>query len=254
MNLVHFVVKQNKHMVYISALTLGLLGSFHCVGMCGPIALAIPLKTDSWLARIFGGVLYNLGRAITYAVMGAVFGLLGRGLVMSGFQQWVSIIMGAIMILSVITPSIYKNRFNADNGVFSFVGKLKMSLGKLFAQRSYSSLLMIGLLNGLLPCGLVYFAIAGAIATGSSASGSLFMFIFGLGTLPMLLAISLIGNMITLELRKKITKLIPYAIVFIGVLFILRGLSLGIPYLSPPEKAMTVPVEEAQQEKPSCCH
>jgi sulfite exporter TauE/SafE len=254
MNLVHFVVKQNKHMVYISALTLGLLGSFHCVGMCGPIALAIPLKTDSWLARIFGGVLYNLGRAITYAVMGAVFGLLGRGLVMSGFQQWVSIIMGAIMILSVITPSIYKNRFNADKGVFSFVGKLKMSLGKLFAQRSYSSLLMIGLLNGLLPCGLVYFAIAGAIATGSSASGSLFMFIFGLGTLPMLLAISLIGNMITLELRKKITKLIPYAIVFIGVLFILRGLSLGIPYLSPPEKAMTVPVEEAQQEKPSCCH
>jgi hypothetical protein len=188
MNLVHFVVKQNKHMVYISALTLGLLGSFHCVGMCGPIALAIPLKTDSWLARIFGGVLYNLGRAITYAVMGAVFGLLGRGLVMSGFQQWVSIIMGAIMILSVITPSIYKNRFNADKGVFSFVGKLKMSLGKLFAQRSYSSLLMIGLLNGLLPCGLVYFAIAGAIATGSSASGSLFMFIFGLGTLPMLLA------------------------------------------------------------------
>ncbi|WP_218186066.1 sulfite exporter TauE/SafE family protein [Marinifilum fragile] len=158
------------------------------------------------------------------------------------------------MILSVITPSIYKNRFNADKGVFSFVGKLKMSLGKLFAQRSYGSLLMIGLLNGLLPCGLVYFAIAGAIATGSSVSGSLFMFIFGLGTLPMLLAISLIGNMITLELRKKITKLIPYAIVFIGVLFILRGLSLGIPYLSPPEKVMTVPVEEVQQEKPSCCH
>ena len=242
-------------MVYISALTLGLLGSFHCVGMCGPIALAIPLKTDSWLARIFGGVLYNLGRAITYAIMGAVFGLLGRGLVMSGFQQWISVIMGAIMILSVITPSIYKNRFNADKGVFSFVGKVKMSLGKLFAKRSYGALLMIGLLNGLLPCGLVYFAIAGAIATGSSISGSLFMFIFGLGTLPMLLAISLIGNMITLELRKKITKLIPYAIVFIGVLFILRGLSLGIPYLSPPEKAMTIPVEQTEEEqKPSCCH
>lgn len=242
-------------MIYLSALTLGLLGSFHCVGMCGPIALAIPLKTDSWLARIFGGILYNLGRAVTYAVMGAVFGLLGRGLVLSGFQQWISIIMGAIMILSVITPSIYKNRFNADKGIFSFVGKVKMSLGKLFTQRSYGSLLLIGLLNGLLPCGLVYFAIAGAIATGSAANGSLFMFIFGLGTLPMMLAISLIGNLITLELRKKVTKLIPYAIVFIGVLFILRGLSLGIPYLSPPEKAMTVPVEQTDEEaEPSCCH
>jgi sulfite exporter TauE/SafE len=242
-------------MVYISALTLGLLGSFHCIGMCGPIALAIPLKTNSWLARITGGVIYNLGRAITYAIMGAVFGMLGRGLVMSGFQQWVSIIMGAIMVLSVITPSIYKNRFNAEKGVFSFVGKLKMSLGKLFTQRSYNSLFLIGLLNGLLPCGLVYFAIAGAIATGSSVSGSLFMFVFGLGTIPMLLAISLLGNMVTVELRKKITKLIPYAVVFIGVLFILRGLSLGIPYLSPPEKAMTVPIEQADEEqKPSCCH
>lgn len=243
-------------MVYLSALTLGLIGSFHCIGMCGPIALAIPLKTSSWLARITGGVIYNVGRALTYAVMGAIFGLLGRGLVMSGFQQWVSVIMGAIMILSVITPSLYKNRFNAEKGLFSFVGKVKLSLGKLFTQRSYSSLFLIGLLNGLLPCGLVYVAIAAAIATGSAASGGLFMFIFGLGTLPMMLAISLIGNLITLELRKKITRLIPYAIVFIGVLFVLRGLSLGIPFLSPPEKAMTVPTEQVDvtEPKPACCH
>lgn len=232
------------------------MGSFHCVGMCGPIALAIPLKTTSWLARITGGVIYNLGRALTYAVMGAFFGLLGRGLVMSGFQQWVSVIMGVIMILSVITPSIYKNRFNAEKGLFSFVGKVKLSLGKLFTQRSYGSLFLIGLLNGLLPCGLVYVAIAAAIATGSSTGGALFMFLFGLGTLPMMLAISLIGNLITLELRKRITRLIPYAIVFIGVLFVLRGLSLGIPFLSPPEKAMTVPTEQVNvsKPKPDCCH
>ncbi len=243
-------------MVYLSALTLGLIGSFHCVGMCGPIALAIPLKTSSWLARITGGLIYNIGRAITYALMGIVFGLLGRGLVMSGFQQWVSVIMGAIMILSVITPSLYKNRFNAEKGIFSFVGKVKLSLGKLFTQRSYGSLFLIGLLNGLLPCGLVYVAIAAAIATGSSVGGGLFMFIFGLGTLPMMLAISLIGNLITLELRKKITRLIPYAIVFIGILFVLRGLSLGIPFLSPPEKAMTVPTEQVDvtKPKPDCCH
>ncbi|MBI9056343.1 sulfite exporter TauE/SafE family protein [Labilibaculum sp. DW002] len=243
-------------MVYLSALTLGLIGSFHCVGMCGPIALAIPLKTSSWLARITGGLIYNIGRAITYALMGIVFGLLGRGLVMSGFQQWVSVIMGAIMILSVVTPSLYKNRFNAEKGIFSFVGKVKLSLGKLFTQRSYGSLFLIGLLNGLLPCGLVYVAIAAAIATGSSVGGGLFMFIFGLGTLPMMLAISLIGNLITLELRKKITRLIPYAIVFIGILFVLRGLSLGIPFLSPPEKAMTVPTEQVDvtKPKPDCCH
>jgi len=241
-------------MIYLSALTLGLLGSFHCVGMCGPIALAIPLKTDSWFLRILGGIIYNLGRAVTYAIMGAFFGLLGQGLVMSGFQQWVSIIMGAIMILSVLAPSLYKNRFNSEKSVFGFVGKVKVSLRKLFTHSSHTSLFLIGLLNGLLPCGLVYFAIAGAIATGTSLSGSLFMFVFGLGTLPMLLAVSLIGNLITLELRKKMTRVIPYAIVFIGVLFILRGLSLGIPYLSPPEKAMTIPQEQVEEDTPSCCH
>lgn len=239
-------------MIYLSALTLGLLGSFHCVGMCGPIALAIPLKTSSWSSRITGGILYNLARSITYAIMGLVFGLLGQGLVVSGFQQWISIIMGIIMILSVITPSIYKNRFNAEKGIFSFVGKLKVSLGKLFTQRTYKSLFLIGLLNGLLPCGLVYVAIAGAIATGTASSGAIFMFVFGLGTIPMLLAISLLGNMITLELRKKITKIIPYAIVFIGLLFVLRGLGLGIPYLSPPNNAMEIPVEK--DAKPACCH
>jgi len=241
-------------MIYLSALTLGLLGSFHCVGMCGPIALAIPLKTDSWIMRILGGIIYNLGRAVTYALMGAIFGLLGQGLVMSGFQQWVSIIMGAVMIVSVLAPSLYKNRFNSEKSVFGFVGKVKISLRKLFTQGSHTSLFLIGLLNGLLPCGLVYFAIAGAIATGASPSGSLFMFVFGLGTIPMLLAVSFIGNLITLELRKKMTRILPYAIVFIGVLFILRGLSLGIPYLSPPEKAMTIPQEQAEKETPSCCH
>ncbi|MFA8434483.1 MAG: sulfite exporter TauE/SafE family protein [Marinifilaceae bacterium] len=243
-------------MVYLSALTLGLLGSFHCVGMCGPIALAIPLKTNSWLARIAGGFLYNLARAITYAVMGLVFGLLGRGLVMSGFQQWVSVIMGLIMILSVVTPSLYRNRFNMEKGLFSFVGKVKLSLGKLFAKRSYGSLFLIGLLNGLLPCGLVYFAIAGAIATGNAASGSLFMFLFGLGTLPMLLGVSLAGNMVSLGLRKKFNRILPYAIVFIGILFVLRGLSLGIPYLSPPQNKLVVPQQTSQEvkETPSCCH
>ncbi len=241
-------------MIYLSALTLGLLGSFHCVGMCGPIALAIPLKTDSWFIRILGGLIYNIGRAVTYALMGAVFGLLGQGLVMSGFQQWVSIIMGAIMIVSVLAPNLYKNRFDTEKSVFGFVGKVKVGLRKLFTQSSHFSLFLIGLLNGLLPCGLVYFAIAGAIATGSFYSGSLFMFVFGLGTIPMLLAVSLIGNLITVELRKKLTRVIPYAIVFIGILFILRGLSLGIPYLSPPEKAMTIPVEQAEETVPSCCH
>ncbi|MEN8119124.1 MAG: sulfite exporter TauE/SafE family protein [Bacteroidota bacterium] len=226
--------------IILSALMLGLLGSFHCAGMCGPIALAIPLNNQSWFSKINGSLIYNIGRAITYAIMGGIFGLLGKGLVLAGFQKWVSIIMGGIMVTSVLFPSLYKNRFDLDKSAFSFVGNLKIKLGNLLRKRSYGSLLLIGLLNGLLPCGLVYIAIAGAIATTGSLSGAMFMFIFGLGTLPMLFAISILGN-ISVKLRSKMTKIIPVVVFFIGVLFIIRGLGLGIPYLSPPEKKLQVP-------------
>ena len=224
-----------------SALMLGLIGSFHCAGMCGPIALAIPLNNNSWYSKTLGSLIYNIGRAITYAIMGFVFGLLGKGLVLAGFQKWVSIIMGIIMVLSVLFPSLYKNRFDLNGKAFSFVGNLKIKLGNLLRKRSYSSLFLIGLLNGLLPCGLVYMALAGAIATSDALSGAMFMFVFGLGTLPMLFLISILGNSLSVKFRTKMTKVIPAVVFFIGVLFILRGLGLGIPFISPPEKKLHVP-------------
>lgn len=237
----------------VAAITLGLVGSFHCVGMCGPIALAIPLNSQTWLTKTTGAILYNLGRAITYAIMGAIFGLVSEGFVMAGFQKWVSVLMGAIMVLSVLFPSLYKNRFDFDKKAFSLIGKLKLKLGNLLRKKTYGSLFLIGLFNGLLPCGLVYMAIAGALATGSSVSGALFMFIFGIGTLPMLFVISIVGNSISLKLRKKMTKLIPVAVMFIGVLFILRGLGLGIPFISPPDKKLQVPQKTEMKAKGACC-
>ncbi len=227
--------------IIVSAITLGLIGSFHCAGMCGPIALAIPLNNNSWYSKLTGSLIYNIGRAVTYALMGFVFGMLGKGLVLAGFQKWVSIIMGIIMVLSVLFPSLYKNRFDLNGKAFSFVGNLKVKLGSLLRKRSYGSLFLIGLLNGLLPCGLVYMALAGAIATSDAFTGAFFMFVFGLGTLPMLLLISILGNTLSAKFRTKMTKIIPGVVFFIGVLFILRGLGLGIPFVSPPEKKLQVP-------------
>ena len=139
------------------------------------------------------------------------------------------------MVLSAFFPAIFISGFNFESKMFSFVGKLKSRLGLLFGKRSYSSLFSIGLLNGLLPCGPVYAALAAAIATGSAINGAGFMFAFGLATIPMLLAVSLLGNLMSINFRKKVTRYIPVAVFFIGVLFILRGLALGIPYLSPPD-------------------
>jgi len=238
-------------LILISALVLGLMGSFHCAGMCGPIAIALPLHGNTIPQKIFGGTLYNLGRTLTYGVMGAIFGLLGQGVVLIGFQQKISVIMGALMIIAVVFPSLFRNQYNMKKSWFSLVGKLKKSIGNLFSVRSYTSLFFIGLLNGLLPCGLVYMAIAGAIGTGQVVLGSLYMILFGLGTIPMLLSISIAGNILNAAFRRKINRLIPVLVVIVGVFFILRGLSLGIPYLSPPREKIEKKFEKSLEKKQS---
>ncbi len=248
--------------ILISALILGLMGSFHCAGMCGPIAIALPLHGNTVPQKIFGGTLYNFGRTITYGIMGAIFGLLGKGIQMIGVQQKISVIMGVIMIISVLFPALFKNQYRMDKSMFSFVGKLKKRIGEMFSIRSFQSLFFIGMLNGLLPCGLVYMAIAGAIGTGNALEGTLYMILFGLGTIPMLLSISLAGNFMSQAIRRKINKLIPVMVVVVGLLFILRGLSLGIPYLSPEKQKIEQKFEKSlekntssliQEPKGDCC-
>ncbi len=222
----------------LTALTLGLIGSFHCVGMCGPIAIALPLPKKNFSYKSLGVILYSLGRMITYGILGGIFGLLGKGIKMGGFQQVVSILMGVVMILSIVFPFIFKNRINLNTMfggyVYRFVGQFR----KLFQIRTFSSLLFIGLLNGLLPCGLVYIAIAGAINTNDIMLGVMYMVFFGLGTVPLLAAVSLIGNVISGKFRSSVNKIIPYVVIIIGILFILRGLALGIPYVSPKDKML----------------
>lgn len=235
--------------ILFSALVLGLLGSFHCAGMCGPIAIALPLHGNTIPQKIFGGALYNIGRTITYGIMGAVFGAIGQGLQLIGFQQKISVVMGALMIISVLFPALFRNQYSMDKSWISVVGKLKKQIGKMFSIRSFQSLFFIGMLNGLLPCGLVYMAIAGAIGTGGIVQGSLYMILFGLGTIPMLLAISLAGNVLSMTIRNRINKLIPVLVVIVGILFVLRGLSLGIPYLSPPKQKIEQKFEKSLQEE-----
>jgi sulfite exporter TauE/SafE len=237
--------------ILISAFVLGIMGSFHCAGMCGPIAIALPLHGNSVVGKIFGGTLYNLGRTITYGVMGMLFGLLGQGVAMIGFQQKISVIMGSLMIISILFPALFRNQYSMSKSWFSVVGKLKSTIGTMFSIRSYPSLFFIGMLNGLLPCGLVYMAIAGAIGTGSVGMGTLYMILFGLGTIPMLLGISLAGNLLSLAVRKRINKLIPVLVVVVGIFFILRGLSLGIPYLSPPREKIEKKFEKSLEKEQS---
>lgn len=233
--------------ILISALSLGLLGSFHCVGMCGPIALALPVHQLSFWGKLKGILLYNFGRIFTYALLGGLFGLLGKSFVIAGFQQMASITLGALILIMVLLPESVYAKFKITSQIYSYAGKLKNKLGILFKKNNLSSLFFIGTLNGLLPCGLVYLGIAGAIATGDSLSGALFMAVFGLGTIPAILALALFSSNIKVSFRNKINKAMPYFISVMAILLILRGMNLGIPYVSPQ-------LSSTKAECHKCCH
>jgi len=220
-------------MEVLGAFIIGLLGSLHCLGMCGPIAFAVPLDRSKVLSKITGSLTYNLGRLITYFFLGIIFGIVGKGFNFIGLQQWLTISLGVILILSVFTSLLSPIKANLLRSTNKWLSGLKNAIGKRFTRGSYGSLFTIGLLNGILPCGLVYVAIAASLAFGDPLKGGVFMFMFGIGTLPMMLSINISGDIIKRKLVIPFRKTIPYLMVVLGLLFILRGMNLGVPYLSP---------------------
>jgi sulfite exporter TauE/SafE len=232
-------------MIY-TAFLFGLISSFHCIGMCGPIAMLLPLDRTNQAKKGSQIMTYHLGRLTAYASIGLVFGLVGRGLYLAGIQQRMSIFIGVAMILVILIPEKVFARYHFSKPVFVVISKVKSSLGKQFKNKSYQSLFTIGLLNGFLPCGMVYVALFGAIAMQNEVLGVFYMILFGLGTVPMMSSVVYLQSFLTLPIRNKIQKAIPYVAVAIGIAFILRGLGLGIPYISPSDVSLFV------QPTPNC--
>lgn len=219
-------------LLLLTGLIMGGIGSLHCIGMCGPLALSVPVPAASYASKLLSALLYNIGRIVTYSCMGLSAGLIGASAGFFGFQQWLSLFLGAAILLYLIAPKL--TLFSRGHDRFhSFLSKLRSFLASLFHQKKYSSVFFIGLLNGLLPCGLVYMAIATAISAGSVVESSLFMAAFGLGTLPLMCCMIFFGNCISLQWRINIRKLFPYVLFMMACLLIIRGLGFDIPYLSP---------------------
>jgi uncharacterized protein len=216
-------------MDYWTAFVLGLVGSLHCAGMCGPLALALPSTGTTLRGFVAGRAAYNLGRIITYCGFGLFFGLVGQTLLLAGIQRWVSIGLGIVLL----TGLLGSRKLGLSRPVVAIVNHLKAKMALLLSQRSLMALALFGLLNGLLPCGLVYVACAGATATGSVLAGIQYMAAFGAGTVPLMLAIGLTGKLIPWSVRLQLRKAIPVSVFLLACLLILRGMSLGIPYVSP---------------------
>tara|TARA_R110000765_G_scaffold101100_1_gene189202 strand:- start:71 stop:700 length:630 start_codon:yes stop_codon:yes gene_type:complete len=182
----------------------------------------------------FGQIfIYHFGRLMAYGIIGLVFGFLGKGLSIFGAQQKLSIAIGILMILVVLIPYKIFNKYNLSKPIYKVISKVKNQLGKELKKKSPDTFLTIGFLNGFLPCGLVYMALFGAIAMGNALQGSLYMILFGLGTVPLMTTAIYFSGLLKGGIRQKAQKAIPVFVVVIGLLFILRGLGLGIPYVSP---------------------
>ncbi len=230
----------------IPAITLGLLSSFHCLGMCGPIAFVLPVGGRSKSGKIWGISSYNLGRITTYSILGLMVGFFGEGLRFMGVSQLISILLGILLILYVLFA---KNlvKFNTTNQyAYQFNAFVKAKLGVFLKKKTNSGLYLLGLLNGLIPCGVVFIALQGALIQTTLLNSALFMLFFGLGTIPMLFGVTYLSNTFKPITKLKINKIMPYITVIIALLLIVRGANLDIPYLSP--------AYNEQNNEVSCCH
>ncbi|HVU94149.1 MAG TPA: sulfite exporter TauE/SafE family protein [Puia sp.] len=199
----------------LSALALGLLSSLHCVGMCGPLLLALPSRS----------LLYHVGRILTYSCLGLLFGSLGRHIYLAGWQRSLSIAIGSLILLLFIARRL---GFGIPR-----INPLQRLLIRLWRSPSTPTFFILGMANGLLPCGMVYLALAAALTRTTTSQATLFMTCFGIGTLPLLITTQYLGRKVALNLRPQLRSLLPVVTVTIALLLILRGLNLGIPFISP---------------------
>ena len=212
-----------------TAFMIGLVGSLHCIGMCGPIALALPYQGRNRWATGLNIFQYQAGRILTYALLGGIIGLAGKGLYLAGLQQIFSIVAGVILLIAAIYSIRATGRLMQIPVVNRAFFWLKSTLGRLLNERKASSLWLIGMLNGLLPCGLVYLAIVGAVSTGAVVKGMGYMALFGLGTVPLLMGFSLAGSVAGTKFRSTLRKLVPVFLVAFAVLLIMRGFNFDVP-------------------------
>lgn len=220
------------------AFFIGLLGSLHCIGMCGPLAFSVPVLKPGYWWLIIDKLSYQFGRIIAYVVLGLCAGLIGRQLWILEFQQGISVISG-LLILVAACSRLFKR--SPSNKNFSFLLKPFHQLLS-FTLKHKANHLIIGIVNGFLPCGFIYLALIGALNTGSIGNAASYMFWFGCGTVPLMLLATLSMSFTGKLLRAKINGVLPYIMVCLGIWFILRGLALDIPYLSPKQQDSSVTI------------
>jgi hypothetical protein len=218
--------------VVLNGLVLGLASSLHCVGMCGPVAMAIPVNRTNSFTILSGVLQYNFGRIVSYSWLGFIIGSIGITIETFGFLQWVSIIAGCFMIVYAWRKYLAVH-ISFGGSKFGLQGFISKNIGKVIGSDIPFKLSLLGMLNGLLPCGMVYIGLINALVAGSPLKSTYAMAAFGTGTLATMIIVGFAVNKMGMQLRNKLTNIVPYMLTLVGILIILRGLNLDIPYISP---------------------
>jgi len=221
------------------AFFMGFFGSLHCVAMCGPLVLALPASGKTPARMVFNRIIYQVGRILTYGLLGLLLGLIGNSIAVKGWQQAISLITGTFLVGMGL--------FNLFSSQFPEIIRMQQKfMQPVIRKMGYwlyrpGGSIMAGVLNGLLPCGMVYMALAAALNADSILGGGSFMVLFGLGTFPMMIAVSLLGSVVKSRIKINLNKWLPAMLLIMGLWFLLRGANLDIPMLSPliyPEGAI----------------
>ena len=207
----------------VTAFLLGLMGSWHCIAMCGPIALMVPKGKSSNKYLPLG--LYHLGKIIAYALVGLGMGSLTMFFTSFDFQAVILILAGIVMILIAIFPIVLNRIENKGSKFFAPVNKLKIQMRSALNKERSEYAFYVGFLNGFIPCGMVYLAGIGAMAQTNIFNGILFMVFFGLGTLPFMSVFILISQRIKSTFVKNSRRLRTVGLLLIGLFMLYRGYS-----------------------------
>ncbi|KAA0994189.1 sulfite exporter TauE/SafE family protein [Dyadobacter sp. UC 10] len=208
---------------------MGLVSSLHCIGMCGPIALAMPVHRGNFVWQAAGLLTYNLGRAGGYALLGMLVGSLGASLAWIGLLQYLSIAAGIVMLFYVFWPGSLNRYLKPPVFWVKLISTLKKKMALLLQSRRLDKSALLGFLNGLLPCGMVYMALLSSVATGSTAGGAIYMLLFGLGTFPAMLAVGLARQKISPAVRSRINHFTPFVLALAGIWLVARGIWVELP-------------------------
>lgn len=213
--------------MWMTALILGFAGSLHCLGMCSPLAMAVTsLRPSAFLNR----VVYNSGRILTYASIGAVFSSAGLLLPLHNFQNIVSIVAGIALLLLGLGGLKKITIPGLSSLVFKLSAPIKNRFGSVLKQKKLSSMFILGALNGLLPCGLTALALTWCLTLRGPVDGFNFMLVFGAGTLPVMLGLTGLIPVVVRKYNWNFHKLTTGMLILSGCLLIARVFLVHLPH------------------------